>query len=181
MGAQQLFLCLSPVFLFWVLGAFGNKLEHQAAEISLVNGLKRVAPAPAGVVEIKYPSGNDWIIWPSAAGNILKQAWGEAHYYAMFYSLDAYRDDLQWQYHVYILQTGALKRPLVLDYFAMSGFPGERCTTRYTAQWPSSIKWTLLSGLFPDQAPAANISKTQSVCDDKAVMPNPSPQKLLIP
>ncbi len=176
-----LFLLIAPLLLFWVLGSFANKLANQAAETSLVNGLKQMAPAPAGVVEIKYAPGSDWLIWTSAAGTILQQAWGISHYYAMFYSLDAYRDDMQWQYHAYIRQTGALKAPLIQNYLSMSDFPGEECTTRYDAALPSSLPWLLLSGVFPTQAPAARITLLGTHCDKAYVMPNPSPEKILIP
>ena len=176
-----LFVLIAPLFVFWVLGSFANKLANQAAETSLVNGLKQVAPAPAGVVEIKYAPGSDWLIWTSAAGTVLQQAWGVSHYYAMFYSLDAYRDDMQWQYHAYIRQTGALKAPLIQNYLSMAGFPGEECTTRYEAALPSSLPWLLLSGVFPAQAPAARITLLGTRCDKSYVMPNPNPGKILIP
>ena len=176
-----LFMLLAPLFLFWVLGSFGNKLANQAAETSLLNGLKQMAPPPAGVVEIKYAPGSDWLIWTSAAGTILQQAWGVSHYYAMFYSLDAYRDDMQWQYHAYIRQTGALKAPLIQNYLSMSGFPGEECTTRYEAVLPSPVPWMLLSGVLPAQAPSARIRLLGTHCDKSYVMPNPTPEKILIP
>ena len=176
-----LFLLLAPLFLFWVLGSFGNKLAHQAAETSLVNGLKQIAPARAGVVELRYAPRSDWLIWTSDAGTLLQQAWGVSHYYAMFYSVDAYRDDMQWQYHAYIRQTGALKAPLIQNYLSMSEFPGEECTTRYEAVLPSSPAWLLLSGVLPAQAPAARITPLGTRCDKSYVMPNPTPEKLLIP
>ena len=99
----------------------------------------------------------------------------------MFYSLDAYRDDMQWQYHAYIRQTGALKAPLIQNYLSMSDVPGEECTTRYDAALPSSLPWLLLSGVFPTQAPAARITLLGTHCDKAYVMPNPSPEKILIP
>ena len=176
-----LFMLLAPLFLFWVLGSFGNKLANQAAETSLLNGLKQIVPAPPGVVEIKYVPGSDWLIWTSAAGTLLQQAWGVSHYYAMFYSLDAYRDDMQWQYHAYIRQTGALEAPLIQNYLSMSGFPGEECTTRYEAELPSSLPWLLLSGVLPARAPAARVTLLGTHCDKSYTMPNPTPEKILIP
>lgn len=180
-ASVPLFMLLAPLFLFWVIGSFANKLVQQAAEISLLNGLRQMTPAPAGVVEIKYTPASDWLIWTPAAGTILQQAWGVSHYYAMFYSLDVYRDDMQWQYHAYIRQTGALNSPLIQNYLSMSKFPGEECTTRYQAQLPSSWRWLLLSGVMPSQAPAARIQLLGTRCEKGYVMPNPSPEKILIP
>lgn len=180
-ASVPLFLLMAPLFLFWVLGSFANKLAHQAAETSLLNGLKQMTPAPAGVVEIKYTPASDWLIWTPAAGTILQQAWGMSHYYAMFYSLDVYRDDMQWAYHAYIRQTGALNAPLILSYLSMSKFPGEECTTHYEAQLPSSWQWLLLSGVLPSRAPAAHIQLLGTRCEKGYVMPNPNPEKILIP
>jgi hypothetical protein len=179
-GSINLLLLLSPLFLFWVIGSFANKLQHQTTEISLLNALKQIAPAPPGVIEIKYSPGSDWLIWSTSAGVLLQQAWGSSHYFGMFYSLDFYRDDMQWQYHAYLRQTGGLHSQLIQNYLAMSDFPGEQCTTRYLAEIPKQ-SWYWFSGIFPEKVAAARIDKVGTVCNPKYIMPNPTPQKVLIP
>ncbi|MBI2770779.1 MAG: hypothetical protein HYX47_14225 [Burkholderiales bacterium] len=181
-AAVPLFLGLAPLFLFWVLPAYYNKLEMQAAEISLARGLKTLPAAPAGVVDLRYAPVSDWLIWSNSAGMVLREAWGRSDYYAMFHALDVYRDDLQWQYHAYIRATGGLDSALIQHSMAMDRFPGERCISTYQAALP---QMTMLSVLMwaadPGAIPPAQVSPQGSQCEDGRVMPNPMPDKKLIP
>lgn len=108
LGTSGLFVLMLPLLLVWVLPAYVNKLAMQQAEVSLIKGFKRLPPAPAGVVSLRYSPVTDWLIWNNSAGMVLREAWGRSDYYAVLHSLDVYRDDLQWQYHAYIRATGEL-------------------------------------------------------------------------
>ncbi len=181
LGSTALFLVVLPLFLVWVLPAYKNKLEMQYAETSLVKGLRALPPAPAGVVDLRYAPVSDWLVWPNAATAVLRDAWGPSHYYAMFHSLDAYRDDLQWQYHAYFKGPGGMKSPVIQRSVGMDGFPGEDCQTRYEAVLPSpGLLDALVSGLLEHRVPAAQVRQLESTCRPDQQLPNPTPEKKAI-
>jgi hypothetical protein len=181
LGSIGLFLVVLPLFLVWVLPAYKNKLEMQYAETSLVKGLRALPPAPAGVVDLRYTPVSDWLVWPNAATAVLRDAWGPSHYYAMFHSLDAYRDDLQWQYHAYFKGPGGMKSPVIQRSVGMDGFPGEDCQTRYEAVLPSpGLLDALVSGLLEHRVLAAQVRQLESTCRPGQQLPNPTPEKKAI-
>jgi hypothetical protein len=180
--ASALFALMLPLLLVWVLPAYTNRLMMQQAEISLVKGFKALPPAPAGAIDLRYGPVSDWLIWSNSAGMVLREAWGLSHYYAMFHSLDVYRDDLQWQYHAYIRATGGLTSSLMQHQMAMDQFPGERCISTYEAVLPSlSLIGRLMLVLKPNEVPAAQVTFKATECVDGRIMPNPYPDKKLIP
>ena len=182
LGTNTLFVLMLPLFLIWVLPAYMNKLAMQHAELSLVKGFKRLPPAPAGVVNLRYSPVTDWLIWSNSAGMVLREAWGRSDYYAMFHSLDVYRDDLQWQYHAYIRATGGLNSSLIQHQMSMDRFPGERCISTYEATLPPlGLLSTLAFAIAPDNTPAAQVQLKNSNCVDGQIMHNPQPDKKLIP
>lgn len=173
---------LLPVFLVWVLPAYYNKLDNQAAEISLVGGLRTLPAAPPGVVDLHYGPGKDWIVPTGSASVMLAQAWGRWDYWAMFHSLAAYHADLQWQYHAYLRDTGGLRSPLIQGFFAMRSFPGEACLSRYQATLPAMrAAHVMVAGVWPQGVPAARIQALGSDCVSGRVLPNPTPDKVVIP
>lgn len=179
--AAGVFLVVLPLFLVWVLPAYRNKLEMQYAEISLIKGLKSVPPAPAGVVDLRYSPVSDWLIWANDANAMLREAWGRAHYYAMFHAIDAYRDDLQWQYHAYFKGPGGMKSPLIQRSVGMDGFPGEDCQSHYEAALPRpGLLDALTSGLLPASVGAAQVRLLTSTCRAGQQLPNPTPDKKAI-
>jgi hypothetical protein len=173
---------LLVVPMAFVLPAYFNKLETQVAELSLVKGLKSVPPAPGGIVEVHYAPISSWLVWTQSAGVILREAWGRSDYWPIFYSIGAYRDDMQWQYHVYVRDTGGLNSATLQHFFAMEDFPGERCVSRYRAVLPAhGVAAVLLSGIWPRSVQAATIVPVASECVSGRVLPNPTPDKKLIP
>lgn len=179
MGAFCLALAAS---LAWVLAAYYNKLQTQFAEQSLVHGLKRLPPAPPGVVEVAYRPVTDWLIWSVSAGVILHEAWGKAPYWPSFYSVEAYRLDMQWQYHAYLLGQTGLARPAVQHYLGADGLPGADCISRYDAALPVfAPAQVLLAGLRPGAVPEATIGLRDTGCQPGRALPNPSPGKKIIP
>ena len=176
------FLLLAPLMLAWLLPAYGNKLRHQYTEESLVKALKALPPAPAGIVELHYSPVTDYVIWTTSAGVVLRQAWGRSDYYAMFHSVPAYLADMQWSYHAYLQDPGLLQTQRMQNFYAMSNFPGERCLTQYEAQLPQPA-WTdvVLGGVFPGRVEPARVVQTYSGCRADYRVPNPTPDKKLIP
>lgn len=170
------------MLLAWVLPAYYNKLQTQFVEQSLVQGLRRLPTAPPGLVELAYRPVTDWLIWSQSAGVILHQAWGKAPYWPTFYAVDAYQRDMLWQYHVYLGQTGGLTRPAVQHYLGVRGLPNVDCISRYRAVLPGfDLTQVLLSGLFPGRVAAATIESMGSDCKLGRTLPNPMPDKKLIP
>ena len=153
----------------------------QYADVSLGNGLRKLPPAPAGVVDLHYAPASDWLIWSNAGTAVLRDAWGRSHYYAMFHSVPAYRDDLQWQYHVYFKNPGGMKSPMIQRSVGMDGFPGEDCQTFYEAELPRpGLAELLAAGFAPAQARPADVRMVRSLCQPGQVLPNPTPGKKAI-
>jgi hypothetical protein len=177
-----LFVLVAPLFLVWVLPAYRNKLDMQFAETSLVKGLKQLPPAPAGIVDLRYSPASDWLIWPNAANAVLREAWdGRAGYYAMFHSVDVYRDDMQWQYHVYFKEPGGMKSPMIQRSVGMDRFPGEDCQTRYEASLPRPGLFDVwLAGIDTQRVPPAQVRLVASKCEPGQQLPNPTPEKKAI-
>ena len=139
-------------------------------------------PAPAGIIEMHYTPVTDYLLWSSGAGVVLRQAWQRSDYYAMFYSVPAYHADLQWAYHAYLKDTGLQDSALMQGFLAMSAFPGERCLTRYEAELAQPSFWgVVLGGAFPNLVQSATLRLTYSACDAGYQVPNPTPEKKLIP
>ena len=177
----RLFALLLPLALFWVLPAYGNKLQNQWAEISLVKGFQTLPPAEPGIVELRYQPVSSWLIWTSSANVILREAWGTSNHLGFFHSLDVVRDDLFWQYHTYVLNKGVLKSRLQQNSAAMDGFPGADCYTKYQGVWPAATLLQLMqAGWFPETVPAASIQQVESSCQVGRVLPNPNPGKKVI-
>jgi hypothetical protein len=100
----------------------------------------------------------------------------------MFHSLDAYRDDMQWQYHAYMRNTGGLHSPLIQGYLGMRAFPGEDCVSRYEAVLPArGAAGVLGAGLWAGAVPPAQIAFLGTQCEKGRILPNPTPQKKLVP
>lgn len=181
LGTTGLFLLALPVFLFWLLPAYHNKMQMQHAEVSLARGLKALPPAPPGVVELRYAPVSDWLIWSNAATGILREAWGQASYYAMFYSIDAYRDDMQWQYHAYFKNHQGMKSDIVQHSVGMAHFPGEDCITRYEAVLPqASLATLLLTAFRADAVEPAQVRLVDSRCAPGQQLRNPMPDRKAI-
>ena len=124
----------------------------------------------------------DWLIWSQSAGVILQQAWGRASYWPSFHAVPAYHRDMLWQYDVYLRQTGGLTQPAMQHYLGAHGLTSEDCISRYRAILPAfDPGQVLLSGLHPDSVAAATISAEGSDCQPGRVLPNPTPDKKLIP
>lgn len=178
LGTTGLFLLALPLFLFWLLPAYHNKMQMQHAETSLARGLKALPPAPPGIVELRYSPVSDWLIWSNAATGILREAWGQASYYAMFHSIDAYRDDMQWQYHVYFKRHEGMRSDMVQHSVGMDRFPGEDCITRYEAVLPRAGLATLvLSAFRADAVEPAQVRLVDSRCAPGQQLPNPMPDR----
>lgn len=181
LGTTGLFLLVLPLFLFWLLPAYHNKMQMQHAEVSLARGLKALPSAPPGIVELRYTPVSDWLIWSNAATGILREAWGQASYYAMFYSIDAYRDDMQWQYHAYFKNHQGMKSDIVQHSVGMARFPGEDCITRYEAVLPRAGLATLLLTAFrPGAVEPAQVRLVDSRCAPGQQLPNPMPDRKAI-
>jgi hypothetical protein len=182
LSAGAVFLIVLPVFLFWVIPAYQNKLETQYTEISLTKGLKALPAPPAGVVSLHYVPATDWAIWSVNANLMMREAWGRSDYFGMFYAVDGYRDDLLWQYHAYVRAQGGLRSNLLQHMVAMHDFPGEDCVSRYDAKLPA-VGWVSAwrSGLQPDSVPAAQVTAVDSSCKPGNMLPNPTPDKKIIP
>lgn len=179
---RSVFAVMLAMMLAWVLPAYWNKLQTQFAEQSLLHGLRGVPPAPPGVVELSYRPVTDWLIWTQSAGMILHEAWGKAPYWPSFYSVDAYRLDMQWQYHAYLRQTGGLTNPAMQHFLGLHGLVNEDCITRYRAALPPfDPSQVLLAGLRPAWVPAATIEALGTDCQAGRILPNPLPDKKLIP
>ena len=181
LSVTAIFLMILPLFLIWVLPAYWNKLGMQYAENSLVKGLKALPAAPAGVVDLRYSPVSDWLIWSNAGTGILREAWGKADYYAMYHSIDVYRDDLRWQDYTYFKNPGGMKSPVIQRSVGMDKFPGESCQTRYEATLPRPGPLDLLAGgLAPDRVRAAQVRQIESTCEPGQQLPNPTPEKKAI-
>jgi len=179
---RGVFALTLAMMLAWVLPAYWNKLQTQFTEQSLVHGLRTVPPAPPGVVELSYRPVTDWLIWTQSAGMILYQAWGKAPYWPSFYSIEAYRLDMQWQYHAYLRQTGGLTNPAMQHFLGLHGLVNEDCISRYRAVLPPfDPGQVLLAGVRPAGVPAATIEPLGTDCQPGRILPNPLPDKKLIP
>ncbi len=177
-----LFGLMIPLFLAWVIPAYQNKLEHQYAEVSFSRGFSALPAAPAGIVDVRYSPPSDWLMWSNSAGMVLREAWGRSNYYAMFHSLDIYRDDLQWQYHAYFKTPGGLTSTLIQHSIAMDAYPGEDCISSYVAQLPQPHWLDLwLGGLASARVAPAKVTPLESTCASGRVLRNPTPQKKVIP
>ncbi len=177
-----IFTVLFPLALIWVLPAYLNKLQNQWGEISLVKGFKELPPAPAGIVELRYRPITDWLIWSNNANLILREAWGTSHFFGMFYSIDAYKDDLYWGYSAYLKGNNFLNSRLVQNSAVMDKFPGEDCITKYVGSWKAPTVWEALSASWNiENIPSAKIVQTESGCETGRVLPNPTPWKKIIP
>jgi hypothetical protein len=175
------FALVLPLFLVWVLPAYKNKMEMQFAEISLVNGLRPLPAAPAGVVYLRYWPVSDWVLWSNVSNGILREAWGSAAYYGIFYSVEAYREDVQWAYHAYFKGPGGMGSRVLQRSVGMDGFPGEDCQTRYEASLPYPGWLALLgAGFAPGKVPPAQVKLLDSKCVPGQSVPNPTPQKKAI-
>jgi hypothetical protein len=180
-NSLRLFLLLLPLSMVWVLPAYGNKLQNQWAEISLLKGFQAMPPAKPGIVELRYQPVSSWLIWTTSANVILREAWGTSNHFGFFHSLDAYRDDLYWQYHTYFLDKGVLQSRLLQNSAAVDGFPGADCHTKYQGIWPAAtLPQMALAGWYPDLVPAASIQLLESGCQVGRVLPNPTPAKKVI-
>lgn len=176
-----LYSLLLPFALFWVLPAYGNKLQNQWAELSLVKGFRELPAAEAGIVELKYQPISSWLIWSTSANMILREAWGKSEHLGFFYSVNAYKDDLYWQYQAYILNTGVLQSRTGQHTSAMDGFPGADCYTKYQGLWPTPTTSQLIfGGWFSEMVTAATIQHVESECEVGRVLPNPYPNKKVI-
>jgi len=173
---------LLAVQLAWLLPAYANKLGNQYVELSLAEGLAALPPAPAGLVDLRYSPVRDELIWTNVGAGILRDAWGKSHYFAMMHAVDVYREDLQWQYHAYIKDPGGLGLPVVQHMNAMDGLPGEDCISRYKAVLPQA-SWAdvMLAGLSGDRVRPAAVTLVESGCEPGRVLPNPKPDKKVIP
>ena len=179
---RGVFALTLAMMLCWVLPAYWNKLQTQFAEQSLVHGLRGVPPAPPGVLELSYRPVTDWLFWTQSAGMILHEAWGKAPYWPSFYSVEAYRLDMQWQYHAYLRQTGGLTNPAMQHFLGLHGLVNEDCISRYRAVLaPFDPAQVLLAGVYPGGVPAATIEALGTDCQRGRVLPNPLPDKKLIP
>jgi len=176
-----LFALLLPLALVWVLPAYSNKLQNQWVEISLLKGFQALPPAKPGIVDLRYQPVSSWLIWTASANVILREAWGTSAYLGFFHSLDAYRDDLYWQYHTYFIDKGVLQKRLLQNSAAMDGFPGADCYTKYQAEWPAATLLQMtLAGWFPETVPATSIRQLESSCQVGRVLPNPKQGKKVI-
>jgi hypothetical protein len=165
----------------WLMPAMFDKLEQQQREQSLINGLARLPSPPAGLVELQYSPPSDWLLAIPNAADIMRHAWGRADHLGMFYSSEPHHKDMQWQYHRFIKERGGLQSDLLQGLNAMSGFPGERCTTRYRVRFdPPSTMELLLAGWRPAQVRPADVQLTMASCEDANRVPNPTPDKRAI-
>lgn len=179
---RGVFALTLAMMLAWVLPAYWNKLQTQFTEQSLVHGLRGVPPAPSGVVELSYRPVTDWLIWTQSAGMVLYEAWGKVPYWPSFHSVEAYRLDMQWQYHAYLRQTGGLTNPAMQHFLGLHGLVNEDCISRYRAVLPPfDPGQVLLAGVRPAGVPAATIEPLGTDCQPGRILPNPSPDKKLIP
>ena len=176
-----LYALLLPLAFIWILPAYGNKLQNQWAEISLVKGFKTLQPPKAGIVELRYKPISSWLIWTTHANMILREAWGYSHYLGFFYSLDTYKQDLLWHYHSQVLNDDALQSRLQQNALALDGFPGSDCYTKYEGVWPPApLFQSMLAGWFPALVPTADIKLVSSDCELKRKLVNPKPDKKMI-
>jgi uncharacterized membrane protein len=179
---RGVFALTLAMMLAWVLPAYWNKLQTQYAEQSLVHGLRSLPPAPPGVIELSYRPVTDWLVWTQSAGMILREAWGKAPYWPSFHAVEAYRLDMQWQYHAYLRQTGGLTHPAMQHFLGIDGLVNEDCISRYRALLPPfDATQVLLAGVRPAGVPAATIDALGTDCQPGRVLPNPLPDKKLIP
>jgi hypothetical protein len=179
---RGLYSLLLPLALLWVVPAYGNKLQNQWAEMSLVKGFRHVPVPKPGIVELQYSPVSSWLIWTTSANMILREAWGQSGHLGFFFSVDAYRKDLLWQYHSQILNNGVLKSRLLQNAIALDEFPGADCYSKYLGLWPEPNLLQLMSaGWLPSIVPAAVINTVESTCVAARVLPNPNPSKQFIP
>jgi hypothetical protein len=177
----RLYALLLPLSLAWVLPAYGNKLQNQWAEMSLVKGFRALPSATAGIVDLKYQPISSWLIWSSSANLILREAWGRSGHMGFFYSTDAYRDDMYWQYQSHILDMDVLGSRVLQNILAMDSFPGADCYSKYQGVWPTPTALQLIfGGWFSEMVSAASIQQLESDCVAGRVLPNPYPDKKVI-
>jgi hypothetical protein len=176
------FAAIALAFAVWLVPSYHNKLSHQAAELSLVKGLKTQPAPPPGIVSLRYEPVSDWFIGPGDSNMIAMDAWGDPSRYTLFHGIDAAERELQWIYHAYFKAQGGLIDSPTARFNAVSGFPGESCVTQYVATLPA-LSWvdTWLAGVMPHRVPAAGVDRVASRCDPPYAVPNPMPDKRIIP
>jgi hypothetical protein len=159
-------------------GGAWTRLKQQHAQIALVNGLKTLPAPPAGVVEIQYSPVSDWLMHQGDGNLIARQAWGSWAYMAFVFSLENYRKEMHWGYNAGFKDLGGLKLPWLQKTIPVSGFPGERCISSYSAQLPdASVVGILLAGFRPQSVKAATVVQLASLCADGQTIPNPMPER----
>lgn len=160
----------------WMAGGAWSRLTQQHAEIALVKGLAQQPAPPAGFVEVQYAPVTDWFLHNGPASQIAAQAWGKSHYFAVIYSLEAFRREMHWLYSAYIKDIGGLTTPWIQQAHSMIDYPGERCISRYQAKLPQrDFVEVILAGLRPgDVSPAVTIHLSTE-CRDGNRIDNPMP------
>ena len=181
-SAIALYAVTIPLSAVWVFPAYQSRLETQAAEIALAKGLAQLPPPPAGVVDLRFTPRVDWMFWGYAANLAMRDAWGRSHWFGMFHQTDGVRDDLLWQYHTAFLALGGVASAPTQHLWAMDGFPGPDCITRYSAQLPRVDGLDLwLGGLQPSRVPRAVVQPLGTQCQPGRSLPNPTPDRVVIP
>lgn len=160
----------------WIGGGAWSRLAQQHAEIALVKGLAQLPAPPAGFVEVRYAPVTDWFLHNGPASQIAAQAWGRSHYFAVIYSLEAFRQEMHWLYSAYIKDIGGLRTPWIQHAHSMIDYPGERCISRYEATLPRAGFFEVVTaGLRPGAvSPAVTIHRDTDCRDDNRI-DNPMP------
>ncbi len=179
---RVLFGSVAIAFLVWLVPSYHNKLAHQAAELSLVGGLRQVSPPPPGFVSLRYGPVADWFIGPGDSNLILRTAWGSSVHYSLFHAIDAAEREQQWIFHAYVKAQGGVLGGPVAHFNGFQGPLNEACMSTFEASLPVlgfAQIWT--AGLWPDAVPPAQVRLHSSDCREGRTLPNPMPGKRIIP
>lgn len=176
LGLRAVLVISLLAMLPWMAGGAWSRLAQQHAEIALVKGLAQLPAPPAGFVEVRYAPVTDWFLHNGPASQIAAQAWGKSHYFAVIYSLEAFRQEMHWLYSAYIKDIGGLTTPWIQQAHSMIDYPGERCISRYEATLPKAgFLDVVRAGLQPGTvSPAVTIQLSTDCRDDHRIV-NPMP------